>query len=436
MQRQLFDELATGTLPFTSCSLLEQMCEVVEALFDIIRSLKQEEHTLAQWLKIITEISQTYFVSNLTEDRFLKSMRDICQAGLPDETFSLLTLLPLLKNERDKLRGQLHRGELESVSFSSFLPLRTIPAKWVWIMGMDETTFPRTEHKHPLDRLREVPSSYFPSCVDYDRYLFLEAVLSCRETFSISYVGIQEGEKVPPSSVVSDFLRHFQNVEETVHPARSYDPLLFTTEGSFQSHIKSDFTLAKALTQQSEIKKVETPRVLPPKQTFMVSELLLLAKSPLRYYLREHQKIYFREKTPPLAEETFVLSPLQKWAIQNETHSSPVSIVKERFLRKGEYPTGTFGELADLSVEDMQTELNLEIVSLDENPLKITLEEEVEIRGSLECLSQERVIVYGKKSFASVVKIWPAYLILFFLNHIQNLLTSHFCYSSKNFQLI
>jgi exodeoxyribonuclease V gamma subunit len=412
MQRQLFDELATGALAFTSCSLLEQMFDVVDSLSHVVRSLKKESLTLSQWLKEITELSQTYFVASSTEERLLKILREICQAGLQEEKFLLTMLLPLIKNERDKIQGELYRGELESVSFSSFLPLRTIPAKWVWIMGMDETTFPRTEHKHPLDRLRDVPSSYFPSCVDYDRYLFLEAVLSCRETFCISYVGMQEGEKVPPSSVVSDFLRHFQHVKESVHPSRSYDPSLFEKGGDFSSYIDSDFKLAASLTQPDEKKPVQTTHLLPPKKSFLVSELLQLAKSPLRYYLKEHQGIYFREKALPIEEETFILSPLQKWALQNESHSSPISAVKERFLRKGEYPTGTFGELADLSCEQMHIELDLEKISLDENPLKILLDEEIEIRGTLECLSHERVIVYGKKSLASVVKIWPAYLIL------------------------
>jgi exodeoxyribonuclease V gamma subunit len=409
---QLFEQLATGDLSFTTCSLLEQLLSIVESLFDDLQNIRKKEYSLLEWNQEIVKLSEKYFQPHSAQEELLKSLDKICKAGLQGELFSLKLLLPLIKEEAGKRRGKVRAAELEAVSFSSFLPLRTIPAKWIWIMGMEDTAFPRTEHHHPLDRLREVPSSYFPSCVDYDRYLFLEAVLSCRSTFCVSYVGLSEGEKVPPSSVVSDFCRHFDQVEERVHPHRSYDPVHFENGSASTSFIESDYQLARALYSISKPRQPSKGISLPTKKSYLVSELQMLAKSPLRYYLKENQGIQFRENQYPSSDETFILTSLQKWAIQNEAHSHNITTVKERFLKRGDYPTGIFGKIADLSIEGMETELEIETLSLDENPLILTVDkEEVEIRGVLNCLSDRGIVVYGKKCFGSLAKIWPSYLI-------------------------
>ena len=64
---------------------------------------------------------------------------------------------------------------------SSLLPMRAVPFRAVFVLGLGEGEFPAREREDPLDlrRARRVPGDVSPA--ERDRYLFLEALLSARE---------------------------------------------------------------------------------------------------------------------------------------------------------------------------------------------------------------------------------------------------------------
>ncbi len=94
------------------------------------------------------------------------------------------------------------------VTFCALAPMRSIPAKIVWLLGMSERDFPRrgrppgfdliTTHPKPGDRARRTE----------DRALFLEALGAARTAFHVSYIGRGERDdgELPPSVVVNDLL--------------------------------------------------------------------------------------------------------------------------------------------------------------------------------------------------------------------------------------
>ena len=70
-----------------------------------------------------------------------------------------------------------------SVNFATLMPMRAIPFKHIYVLGMNDDAYPRRQPAIDFDLM---PSRYRPgdrSRRDDDRYLFLEALLSAREKF-------------------------------------------------------------------------------------------------------------------------------------------------------------------------------------------------------------------------------------------------------------
>jgi exodeoxyribonuclease V gamma subunit len=99
----------------------------------------------------------------------------------------------------------------QGVSVSTFLPMRAVPFKVVFLAGMGEGRFPAGEAPRELD-LRAGPGSQrLPGDVsprEQDQYTFLEALLCARERLYVSYVDRHEanGEPLGPSSTVLELV--------------------------------------------------------------------------------------------------------------------------------------------------------------------------------------------------------------------------------------
>jgi exodeoxyribonuclease V gamma subunit len=97
----------------------------------------------------------------------------------------------------------------DGVVVSTSQPMRAIPFRAVFIVGLGEGQFPATDRRNPLDlrAARPVPGDISPR--EQDRYLFLEALLCTRERLTLSYVARSpvSGEALEPSPVVHELLQ-------------------------------------------------------------------------------------------------------------------------------------------------------------------------------------------------------------------------------------
>ncbi|MGH8127076.1 MAG: exodeoxyribonuclease V subunit gamma [Gammaproteobacteria bacterium] len=94
------------------------------------------------------------------------------------------------------------------VTFCALAPMRSIPAKIVWLLGMSEQDFPRRGRPPGFDLITEHPKRGDRARRAEDRALFLEALVAARESFQLSYVGRSERDdgELPPSVVVAELL--------------------------------------------------------------------------------------------------------------------------------------------------------------------------------------------------------------------------------------
>lgn len=134
----------------------------------------------------------------------------------------------------DAGRGQ-HLAD--GVVVSSLLPMRAVPFRAVFVLGLGEGEFPAREREDPLDlrRARRVPGDVSPA--ERDRYLFLETLLAARERVVLSWVArdAKTGDALEPSPVVRELqfvLRGYVGAEALAamtvrHPVVPYDDAHF-----------------------------------------------------------------------------------------------------------------------------------------------------------------------------------------------------------------
>ncbi len=158
--------------------------------------------------------------------------------------------------------------------------MRSIPFPVVCLLGMNDRVYPRA-HKAPgFDRISAQPRRGDRSRRHDDRYLFLEALLSARHYFYVSYVGqsIRDNSPIPPSVLVSELLAYLDQGfvwEDTAkpagqalvlpHPLHAFSPVYFNGEAArLYSYAEEYCASSQALLGTRQARPSFLPASLPP----------------------------------------------------------------------------------------------------------------------------------------------------------------------------
>jgi exodeoxyribonuclease V gamma subunit len=171
------------------------------------------DRPLSEWLDFMRAMLGAYLVLDKDDGAgkaalaaFLAGLAEIEDAGIAELRVSYRVATELAKRALDHL-PQGHGHYLAGgVTVASFVPMRAIPFRAVFVLGLGQHTFPRPAQRHELDlragqrRVGDVDSR------EQDLYMFLETLLSARDQIVLSYVARDEitGEALPPSSVLGD----------------------------------------------------------------------------------------------------------------------------------------------------------------------------------------------------------------------------------------
>lgn len=176
------------------------------------RFVRGQKMTLEKWAEFYYSQMETYLITGSgTDDGERLLMRaalgrletmDLGQpvSGRAAAEIALRTL--------ESLIGSRGHYLTEGVTVSTFLPMRAIPFRVVFLLGLGEGLFPASGQRDALD-LRAVKrrvGDVDPS--ERDRYMFLETLLCTREKLYLSYVARDEhtGDPRQPSAVVQELL--------------------------------------------------------------------------------------------------------------------------------------------------------------------------------------------------------------------------------------
>ena len=455
----------------------------------LIRSLRRDLACLAngtllslrEWSERLIFLSERYFSADdarAEEDRLilhthLDTFKQIeGKLGIQKLPFSTIRhhLDVLLKRQSESYREH----DLNAVRFCSMLPMRAIPAQVIALLGMDEGAFPRQDSQLSLNLLHGfADADYHPSQTDFDRYLFLETLLSARQHLLISYQGYSavDSKEQPPSLLVTELLSYLDKSYTICdvtpskhctrkHPIYSFDSAYFSSDGNEASSLRSYSNTQYAAAQAYyHVEKAATPSFIPEfhlsqEKSFEpvvdiehvinvhLKELSACARNPIQTYFNRTLGIYLDKPENRLFknEEDFHLSPLQHYAIKKDGLQRNVEHVVNRAEMEGLFPFGAFKGIAVDRVKKDIGLLQHNLLSLGvrkEGMFTITLSEQcktpvqsgdgnwivppliitcsgkkTQIIGSITDVSARGLISQHKDDRANIIKIWPQYLIL------------------------
>ncbi len=345
------ERLFAGVRPFdglrgADAALLGRLADFIEALVEF-HDRARNSMGLAEWRPLLAEIlarvietdSETAHQQHL----ILDALGELARAG-ELAGFSGRLSLPEV---RDQLEAWVARkppagGFLSGgVTFCELVPMRTVPFRVVCLMGLGDTVFPRIRRRLGFDLIARSPRPGDRSSREDDRYLFLEALLSARDHFLITYPGQSErdNEPLPPSVVVGELLDHldraFSTGRETLatrdlvsvaHRLQPFNPDYFrpgSGDGGLFSYSATGYAGACALgAEQSEPAAFVAEPLLAAKDQagpVALDELVLFFRNPARALLQGRLGLYLPADSETLPDrEPMDLAGLDRWRVGDE----------------------------------------------------------------------------------------------------------------------
>jgi exodeoxyribonuclease V gamma subunit len=231
------------------------LCQFVELLTQTAEALGRPR-PLAAWATLLLAQADALFGPDMNDDvaRLRQILSDLAlrfgnfhQHDVPVEV--IRAWLDSTASESRSSAGFL-RGQL---TFCSMLPMRSIPFRAVCLLGLNDGVFPKTDRQQPFNLLTEEFRPGDRSRRNDDRYQFLEALLSARQSLYLSHVGqsIHTGSAIPPSVLISELvetLRLAYGITDPVckHPLQPFSSRYFVAD-SFFSYNRHNCTVAAAL---------------------------------------------------------------------------------------------------------------------------------------------------------------------------------------------
>lgn len=342
-RRMLSDILPYDEVEGIDAQLVGRLRTFAEAVFELETELAGER-TLADWKRVLTEVLGRFLAPAKGEEReaaLIRTALDTMVESGQRAGFSKSVPLEVIKSS---LRRQLDMPEAHSgrflsggVTFCAMVPMRSIPFEVVCLIGMNDGGYPRPQRSLGFDLMARHPRRGDRSRRNDDRYLFLEALLSARRCFYLSYQGndIHDNSIIPPSVLVSELLdtivRGFRDaaggediVDQIVtrHPLQPFSHRYFTGDPKLFSYSRH-LAEASRLTGRGEgmpgpLIAGELPEPDDEWRRVEYGQLIGFLVNPSRYLLRQRLGIELEQDTEILkTREPFILDALERYGLRS-----------------------------------------------------------------------------------------------------------------------
>jgi len=356
---------------------------------DIYLPLMQESRSSEDWASFMAQLLNQFYLCDGDEQILLQKasslvadMAQHCQLIDFDEPISRLIVRDYLSQSLSKAQSS-KRFRAGVINFSTLMPMRSIPFKVICLLGMNEGEFPRQTQNVSFDLMRHQRRRGDRSGRLDDRYLFLEALLSCRQHLHISWVGrdIRNDSVLPPSILVAELMDYMQeawileedfvvneqdgSIEDispeqcakklieqltTQHPLQAFNTQYFTQNSGFISYSKlwlqslnkqnlTDFSdCLLPLTEDEQQSQIE------------LSQLEAVFINPCQAFMQRRLGIYLDTQQSQFSDsEPFDSNALQKWKIKESLYEllknqGSIDHFNEIQLHQGDLPVGLAGQ--------------------------------------------------------------------------------------------
>ncbi|MBC2694699.1 MAG: exodeoxyribonuclease V subunit gamma [Desulfobacteraceae bacterium] len=445
-------DMFCGILPYDNIEgnevkILGRFLEFLDRVFKCINDLSQPE-TLSKWVEIFNSMIDGFFPRNNDDIEYeIQLIRyvldDISKkqylSGF-DKNISIEVIKTYIETrfERDNSGSGFIAG---GVTFCAMLPMRSIPFKVVCLVGMNNDAFPRDSKTLSFDIIAKGPKPGDRLRRNDDKYLFLEALISARKKFYISYVGqsIEDNTRIPPSVVVSELLDciegSFYVPEKYIldhviirHRLQAFSPEYFKRDSQLFSYTEENFIDSKrAFKSKIALHFVSTGLSEPSKEWKNpdIETLCFFFTNPAKFLIERRLEI-FLEETLPVSEdrEAFTLEGIEKYHVEQQLfqncmsgfdlrHSLPV------YRAMGRLPYGNVGEHyyreSEVNVKDFVNRIdNFKENNKNLSPVQVDLNvSDFKITGVMDNIFEFGLvnIRYAKRKSKDLLKSWIYHLV-------------------------
>lgn len=420
--------------PKQDASIFSGSLDQVEAWVAILESLRKdrvflkESKTLSDWayelraliakyLRIDPENEADVFAKDCFE-RLMKQLT-LCQTkGL----FPFAVIQKLL--QRPSPDSQIHASHLHAIRFGSIEEGALMPAKVVFLIGMDEESFPRRPIASSLDLLRHC-QRYVPGSADQDRYLLLQALFAAREVLHISYrhLSSREGKPMNPSFLIEELDRMAPVKKDAIEEflPKGKEILLSGIDRPQRGEQTLSLDPAPAFCWPAE------PKVSLPEKDLVISlaDLNALSRHPWEFYLKQKWGIVLKEVQKEERFAKLKATRLRQW----------LSCPGEEVLTEG-LPPGLCGEALKIELLDTAKQWQDQMDSWGVVPESISLQLScrspkktdrgwefpafeclvgdnlrVKIVGDIQTASARGFLYRGHDNLTGLLKVWPESLL-------------------------
>jgi exodeoxyribonuclease V gamma subunit len=445
------EQLFAGMLPVAGVEggdslVLGRFLDFSETLFATLRPLVTPA-TLSHWSARLLQLIDAFFLAGEEHGREILYLRQAAHAldeqqeragfAAPVTIDTVRAHLAAVLNEEASPFGFLAGG----VTFCAMLPMRAIPFEVVWLLGMNDTDFPRQAPVVSFDLMAREPRRGDRSRRLDDRYLFLEALLSARQVFAISYVGqsARNGSELPPSVLVSELLDYLErglelSAEELRaqlvirHRLQQFHPDYFQKQGSLFSYDAENRKAAAALVggRQGEGPLLPAPLAAAGERARVdAGELYRFFTHPVRFFCEQRLGLTIKKgKEEPGDREPLKIEGLDRYrltadllACQLGGRSPEEQLPVARAA--GLLPPGTMGSIDHQrlcrEVRGLGRQLADHVESVTLAPLEIELTiGDWRLSGRLTDIRQHALLRYRCATIKpkDLITIWLAHLLL------------------------
>ncbi len=442
MLDEVFETPAGDILPYTPVEGSDALrfgrfVDLLETLFATVIDLDRAR-SLTAWADDLQPLVDRFFAVDHVppEDRqfltrHIHRLAELAAASAFHREVDIALIAAWLTDacDADRSSGGFLTG---GVTVCAMLPMRSIPAKVICLLGMNTDGFPRRDPQSGIDLMARSPLPGDRSARNDDRYLFLEALASARDVFYISYIGqnVADNAPMPPSVLVSelvDYLNQCLGVAESElirhHPLQPFSDRYFAGTGPLFSYAAENCVAPATGTGISPLLSAPLPE--PPEALLQlnVDDLCRFFKHPAQYLANRRLGMAVPSLDDAVEDrEPFALNGLDRWVMGNDLLQATMSGAsaaerRKAHLASGILPPGTSGEAVyDRLRRDVRI-LHRRIRSHCNAPLEsmsvaLTIDG-VEIDGAIDGVTRQDRLEYrfGKLRPVDRVSSWIRHLV-------------------------
>ena len=364
-----------------------------------LQSVLSRPNSLPDWTRIFNDILDRFFVVDSEESDSLTRLRqqfaDLARDGLVAGWEGEIPLSVVIDALSTKLNGTSGgRFMSGAVTFASLAHGRCLPARRVYLIGMNAGDFPGRENSHGLDLMLLNPRATDRSRRDEDRFAFLEALMSARSGLSLSYSGanLRDESVQPPSIVIDELVEEINTV--TAGKLRAQDltvrhPLQPFSRRYFEGNSRL-FSYSKELIPGGDASPAARPLLAqslppPPPGELAIEDLLNFFANPARALLRGQLGVSLESGDglfairEPMWPDYRALRDLSRSAVNAQLVGEDQDIFKQRLRLGGALAAGHAGDIVIERAWARAAEVAKRVSEMTENQPAETLPIECEI---------------------------------------------------------